>query len=174
MDQLVADLQHAISSAEVTYPSIEVDFDNQANRLWDHLYEELSSAPSGFMGRLTSRAEAITLRVALIYAVMDGSMVIEDRHLLAASAVWDYSLQSVRKIWSNATGNRHADIIAASLADQPEGFTRVELHRLFQGHIKSVDLTAAIEGLVESGRIEVDTIATDGRNKEIVRAKFAN
>jgi hypothetical protein len=171
MDHLVADLQHAVSNAEVTYQDIEVDFDHQALNLWDRVYYELSSAPSGFIGRLTSRAEAITLRLALIYAVMDGSMVIEHRHLRAAISIWDYSMESVRKIWGNATGNRHAEMIAASLANQPEGFTRDQIHKLFNGHIKSEEMTKAIDELVRGGLHEVVTIPTSGRNKEILRAR---
>ena len=40
------------------------------------------------VGAITGRAEAQTLRLSLLYALMDASRVIRCEHILAASAIW--------------------------------------------------------------------------------------
>ncbi|MEO8628071.1 MAG: hypothetical protein ABI612_08205 [Betaproteobacteria bacterium] len=62
------------------------------------------------MGAVTNRAEAVTLRLALIYALLDGDVVIgAAEHLRAALAVWHYCEQSARLIFGSTIGNRIAD-----------------------------------------------------------------
>ena len=173
MSDLVADIQHAVSRAEVTYTS-PIDFDDQALTLWNDVYVDLSTGRPGFIGRLTSRAEAITTRLALIYAALDNSLAIEERHLMAALAIWDYSLESVRKIFGDSTGNRFAEKIAIALNGNPEGLDLTAINRLFSGHAKPKELREAINDLVTAGRAEIITEQTEGPDRMVVRRVHAN
>jgi hypothetical protein len=173
ISDLVAELQNAVSRADVTYTS-PIDFDDQALTLWDDVYVDLSTGRPGFIGRLTSRAEAITTRLALIYAALDHSLAIKERHLMAALAIWDYSLESVRKIFGNSTGNRFAEKIATALDVNPEGLDRTAINRLFSGHAKPKDLQEAIDDLVNAGKAETITEQTEGPERTVVRRAHAD
>ena len=58
----------------------------------------------GVTGALTARAEAHTMRLALIYALLDGAISIKVEHLDAALAVWDYAARSAEWAFGDATG----------------------------------------------------------------------
>jgi hypothetical protein len=179
MDNLVADVQRALSRAESIYSNTLIDFDDTSGRLWSEVYGDehrtgLSSGRAGLIGKLTNRAEAITLRIALTYASMDGAPAIRCEHLLAAIAVWQYSEKSVREIFGNATGNSHAETIAHALTDSPDGLTKAEIHRLFSGHIRAKEMQTAINDLLSVGRAESVSIRTEGRSREVIRAREAN
>lgn len=64
--------------------------------LHDQMVRELSeNLPHGMVGPMVSRGRAHFSRLALIYALLDGSVFIQEPHLRAAKAVWDYCKASV-------------------------------------------------------------------------------
>ena len=71
-----------------------------ARDLWYQLYPILTADRPGLWGKVTSRGEAQTLRLSMIYAVLDGSTTIEVPHLRAGLAVWQYAEASARLIFS--------------------------------------------------------------------------
>jgi hypothetical protein len=73
-----------------------ITFDPQARERWIAAYDELSRGEAGLAGAATARAEAHTVRLALIYALLDCSDVIGLEHLEAALAFWCYSAASAR------------------------------------------------------------------------------
>src|SRR5215831_10677453 len=54
------------------------------------IYTALSEGAPGLLGAITNRAEAQTIRLALIYALLDGAAQIDVVHLNAALAVWRF------------------------------------------------------------------------------------
>lgn len=74
----------------------EIKKDDAAKRMWAGVYEILSEGLPGFVGAVTSRAEAQTMRLACLYALLDQSPLIRVEHLSAAFAVWDYCFASAR------------------------------------------------------------------------------
>ena len=58
----------------------------------------------GLTGALTARAEAHSIRLALIYALLDGASSIEVEHLKAALALWDYAARGAEWALGDATG----------------------------------------------------------------------
>ena len=60
----------------------------EAGRKWEEVYAELSADRPGLLGAVTARAEAQTIRLALLYALADLSAEIAIEHLEAALAVW--------------------------------------------------------------------------------------
>ena len=70
----------------------------QALDLWKAIYPDLSQEHTGLAGGIINRAEAQTLRLALIYALLDGQGHIAETHLHAALAMkTDFILYAGRK-----------------------------------------------------------------------------
>ena len=57
-----------------------------ARREWEAVYADLSAPQSGLLGAITARAEAQTVRLALVYALLDCKDEIDAAHLGAAIA----------------------------------------------------------------------------------------
>ncbi|MGA2930420.1 MAG: hypothetical protein ABSG43_31450, partial [Solirubrobacteraceae bacterium] len=66
-----------------------VTLDEHARELWHHAYAQLAHASqTGIAGAICARAEAHTIRLALLYALTDGERTINTEHLHAALALW--------------------------------------------------------------------------------------
>jgi len=70
-------------------------FSDSARAAWWDAYRRLAEPADGVVGGLLARAEAHLLRLALLYALVDGSATIGLSHLDAALALWDYAAASV-------------------------------------------------------------------------------
>jgi hypothetical protein len=123
-----------------------VEWTSPAKALWESEYDALTADRPGLWGAITSRAEAHVLRLALIYAALDGVACIEDTHILAALAVWRFCDRSVLHLFGGSVGDKDADAILAALRSNPEGMTRTEIRDLF-GRNKSADDIARALGL---------------------------
>jgi hypothetical protein len=85
----------------------KVEFASEAAAEWEHFYHEMSGRKArGLAGALLARAEAQTLRLALIYALLDGSNRISSAHLRAAIALWSYAEESARYVFGDALPGR--------------------------------------------------------------------
>ena len=83
--QRLADRLHDIFTT-MEWRRAEVIFSPEARDLWIAEYPTLSAAQPGLFGFAIGRAEAQTLRLAMIYALLDKSFLIEPAHLRAALA----------------------------------------------------------------------------------------
>src|SRR5262249_35442373 len=90
-----------------------------ARELWGEVYEKLSEGEPGLFGAIPPRAEAQVTRLSCIYALLDGSHVVDVPPLKAALAIWDYCEQSCRYIFGDALGNPIADRILQALRGSP-------------------------------------------------------
>lgn len=105
--------------AEAKAPG-EVPWSPEARDAWEDLYLEHSlRRPWGLSGAMTARREAQVVRLALVYALLDRSPVIDVPHLRAAQALWVYAERSVTSVFGTSTGDRHADALRLQLADGP-------------------------------------------------------
>lgn len=77
----------------------EYTFTKAAWSLWDYNYSDLSEEVYGAIGSITARCEVQVLRIALIYAILDGMDAIDVRHLKSALAVWDYCNASAKYVF---------------------------------------------------------------------------
>ena len=88
---------------------------------WEKIYRHLSGAQEGLLGAVTARAEAQTIRLALIYALLDGAQEIDQPHLEAVLAVWEYCEALAACIFGKLLGNPVADdILQTFRADRRE------------------------------------------------------
>ena len=95
--------------------STRLQWSEPARKMWHAVYPELSEGKLGLLGAATSRAEAQVVRLALIYALLDGSAEIQKPHLEGALAVWEYAEHSARYIFGDALGDPLADEILAAI-----------------------------------------------------------
>ncbi len=147
-----------------------IGWGKKSKKLWEKVYPELASDVPGLAGAVTSRAEPQVLRLALLYALLDKSKFIADKHLKAALAVWRYCADSARYIFGEATGNSVADRVLQFVQRSPTGRTRTEINSLFGGHKSAAEIEAAITPLEANGKLRIDRTATGGRAEERVVA----
>jgi hypothetical protein len=141
--------------------------DAEAKELWATVYEKLSESGLGLVDAVTARAEALTLRLSCIYALLDGSDVVRVEHLKAALAVWTYCEASCHYIFGESQGDPVADSILANLKEQPEGMARTEISNLFGRHRSKAQIDIALTSLLERGKVGRRAEATGGRPIEI-------
>lgn len=168
INPLIDKLNKAVMSARMTN---EIKRDERARQKWIEIYPKLSDGYTGLLGSVTSRAEAQVMRLACLYALLDESKVITLEHLEAALALWQYCEDSARYIFGNQTGNKIADTIYAALLSAEDGLTKTQLRDLFQRNANANQINSALKLLVELGKIEVIKEETDGRPREIYRAR---
>jgi DNA-binding transcriptional ArsR family regulator len=138
--------------------------------MWADVYPQLSEGKPGLLGAMIARAEAQTMRLACLYALLDRSSVIRADHLLAAVALWTYCEDSARWIFGDVLGDPVADEILRSLRRSPKGMTRTEIARLFSNHREKQELARALALLLEEGLVSYEKESTGGRPGERWRA----
>lgn len=163
----------AVSRAiELSQGPGEVRWSQTGRDAWEDLYGELAAAGgrSGLLGAMTARAEAQIVRLALLYALLDCSPVIEPVHLNAGRRLWDYAERSVTHVMGDSTGDRGADVLRSLLADGPVTWTQA---RQECGFRTGGDLKAAVDLLQAIGFAEVvkeRMHANDKRPTRFIRA----
>ena len=144
----------------------EMSWGESARPLWVEHYPGLSEGAPGLLGAVTSRSEAQVLRLACVYALIDSSVTIEEEHLRAALAVWNYAEASARYVFGEATGDTVADRIEEMLSEAPAGMTRAEIRDAFGRNQSSERIGRALELLEKHGRAFKETEPTGGRPAE--------
>jgi hypothetical protein len=123
------------------------------SELWRQVYAMLVAEKTAdgcsTWDAVTSRAEAQTLRLSMLYALLDGSDTIDVPHLRAALAVWRYCDFSARRLFaSDALSSKLLTMVC-----QRPGIMRSEL-RAGISHTTTTDqFDAALGGLEQSGEI---------------------
>ncbi len=144
-----------------------VSFSIEASKIWATEYERLETGRFGYLAKITQRASPYVLRLALIFALLDKSPVIEKAHLEAALSVWQYSEDSARYVFGERLENLTAEKILTALKENQEtGLTRTELRDLFDRHISNQKLEAALSLLLEYNLAKPQKIKTGGKPKE--------
>jgi hypothetical protein len=144
---LATALAHARNCGQLT-------FDAGARECYSTVYEQLSAPQPGLFGAATGRAEAHTIRLALIYALLDSSPTIGRPHLDAALALWRYARDSTRWVFGDSLGDPTADDIWALAKERDHGISRTEVRDLFSRNKKAREIDRALAALVDAGRLQ--------------------
>jgi hypothetical protein len=144
-----------------------ITMNEPARMLWREVYPTLSSGGEGLLAHITSRAEAQTVRLALIYALLDQAEAIDVAHLEAALAMWKYCEASARYIFGDVTGDPVADTILQTLRRDTNGMTRYEINRVFSNHTASGTIDCALGLLLRAGKARREIQPTGGRPREM-------
>jgi hypothetical protein len=146
----------------------EIQRDDDARTLWCEIYSELSEGRNGLFGAVTARAEAQTMRLACLYALLDLSPVIRLDHLQAAIALWTYCEQSAQYIFGTSLGDPIVDSIKNALDESPKGLTRTEISsNILKRNVEATKIDDALNKLFVSGCAYKETDTTkNGRPSE--------
>ena len=165
MQPLIAKLRDTVANAR---PIGRMSMDETAQKLWPEAYERLSADQPGLLGAITARAEAQTLRLAMIYALLDSTGAISKAHIQAALAVWEYCEASAVRIFGSLLGDDVADEILSALQKVgSKGLSRTEIRDLFGRNRSSDRIGAALALLLTRGRAKTEITTTRGRPSEM-------
>jgi Bifunctional DNA primase/polymerase, N-terminal/Primase C terminal 1 (PriCT-1) len=134
---------------------------------WIRVYPALSEGRHGLLGSVTARAEAHTVRLASLYAVLDGKAEIALVHLRAALELWRYAADSAAFIFGDSLGDPLCDAIRGLLRSQAGGATRTEISEYFDRNKTKEQLDAALATLQARGMIRSSQKVTGGRSAEV-------
>jgi hypothetical protein len=149
-------------------PVGRMEMSDDARAKWAAIYHDLSAGKPGLLGSVVARGEAQTVRLALIYALLDGADEIGIRHLEAALSVWEYCEASAIHIFGRAVGDPVADEILRALQQAgAAGLTRTAIRDLFGRNKTSDRIGIALQLLQTRGRAKPKTAATGGRPVEV-------
>ena len=105
---------------------------DSAKAIWKKAYPRLSNGGGGLSGAITARAAAQSMRLAMIYALLDHSRQIDEPHLKAGLAVWEYGEASAKYIFGDCLGDPVADQILTALRQAGDvGMTRTAISGIF-------------------------------------------
>ena len=147
-----------------------VEFAHQARAEWALIYPALSEGRPGLLGAITARSEAQTVRLAMLYALIDQSVDIKPPHLRAALAAWRYCQDSAQFIFGKSLGDPTADEILNLLRGSGEGVTRNEITDHFKRNKSSAEIGRALAVLQSHGMTRVERRETGGRSAEVWKA----
>lgn len=149
-----------------------VSLDARAREMWAAVYSDLSQDHPGLSGCIINRGEAQALRLALIYALLDGQAMIGEPHLRAGLAFWDYCKASALYVFGGRESNPVADKILVALKDGPK--TTTELHRVMGNNATKDKIKDALQSLMASGRIlqTEEKTASKPRKKYLLYEKY--
>ena len=158
-------LHEKIASAQ---PIGRVEMTEAAREQWAAVYSRLSAAKPGLLGAVVARGEAQVVRLALVYALLDGSRQIGVPHLEAALAVWDYCESSAAFVFGDLLGDPVADEIARALQHAgAQGMTRTAIRDLFGRNRSGDRISAALALLATRGRARMEMRRTSGHPAKV-------
>lgn len=150
-------LNEAVSFARI---GGEVTWDEDAKKIYEESYPSLTEDEHGLLGGAVSRAEAQTIRLSLIFCLLDKSRIIQPIHIARALTVWNYCLNSARYLFSTLESNAPENKILNFLKDGEKSTSQITKD-LFKGHVEK--LRETLDRLQTSGRILSRTEKTSGR-----------
>lgn len=146
----------------------KLSFSKDGYVLWCEIYRKYAEERPGLYGSLIARAEATLIRVSSIYALLDQSSEVKPEHLKAALAVWEYVERSIRFIFGNHTGNKHADKILRALIAEENGLTQTEIYKdVFSKNLNKEFIGEALTLLKEEGLATDAVEDSEGGRKRI-------
>jgi hypothetical protein len=160
LSELATRMQATIRDAESLG---RIKKDEAAQRFWASIYEGLTTSKPGLLGKLLARGAPYVLRIAMIYAIMDGAPEIRVEHLEAGLSVWRYAEDSARYVFGDSTGNPIAERIRDALREAPDGLTRTEIRDLVGRSKPGQSIDEALQLLLESNLAVYEMERTGGR-----------
>jgi hypothetical protein len=140
----------------------------EAKAEWRQVYPALTAERPGLLGAIMQRGEPQTIRLALIYALLDRANQIDLPHLQAALALWRYCEASTVFIFGATLGDEVADTILRALKNAGrDGMTRSMIYDLYGGRQSKERISAALGLLQEKGWARTAPRTSGGRPTEM-------
>ena len=135
-----------------------LEWSPEGSAAWRIAYHEMGKAVGtggGIVGPIIARADAHVLRLTMLYAVLDDSLLMEPHHLKSALAFWDYSKRSAQWAFGENTGHRQADKLYWALQHH-DGLTRDQVvSEVFSSNYRKTDIDQAVAELFRAQLITV-------------------
>lgn len=165
---LLAAISGRIHDAVKTARQIKrISLDEQACALWStELYEEFTAADDEDHAwtEFTRRSAPYCLRIAALYAALEGRTQITPAHLKAAAALVRYSIASAVFVLDKQMRDPKIDRIRRALDQAADtGLTRSEISGLFSRNLPKQTLDELLTSLTATGHYETVTTPTGGR-----------
>lgn len=148
---------------QVSQSKSEMHFSKDAEDAWVEAYGEkkrrgpLNYKFSGLVYEMPQRGPQQVLRLAMIYALLDCSSVIELPHLLAALSLWDYNVRCIQLLFGNRLGDAEADVILDALrAAKGQTLRQSDVFRVFDNNKKKREIESTIQRLINEGFAQYD------------------
>ncbi len=126
----------------------------EAYLLWRDAYEDLADDdPDGLLGIALARSTRHALRVSLVYAIADGSAVVDVPHVAAALALWRYARASASEVLDTPGDDIAGRLLQAVRAAGPTGLTFTEQAGLFGRNIAADRISRGRQQLEAAGLI---------------------
>lgn len=144
-----------------------ITLDEAARMLWTvDLYEEFTAADDEDHAwtEFTRRSAPHCLRIAALYAALEGRQHISADHLTAAAALVRYSIASAVFVLDKQMRDPKIDRIRRALDQSADvGLTRSEISGLFSRNVPKQTLDELLASLTATGQYETATTPTGGR-----------
>ena len=116
----------------------------------------------GMLGKILSRASVQVSRLALGYALLDKSPVVDLVHFKAALALWEYSRQSVKYIFQGRIEDSLSETIKDVILNSADPITRTDLVRSLGNKKPKREVDRSLDNLLSLGLIEKFQTKADG------------
>ncbi len=154
--EIAADLEPRIHRAHVAPPT-RYRRNEAAGAYWKQVYRALcDSEVDGPLGEVLARAPAYVLRLALLYALIDGVAEIHADHIRAGLAVVKYAADTARDVFGDLSGDNDLDKLSAGLRQAgPKGMTQTEVSALFGRNRSTEQINSLIGQLTEQNAAHI-------------------
>ena len=144
----------------------EITMDAETYAYWDKIYEPLSEGKPGLLGAITGRAESQTIRLAMLYTILDCDgqnqpKVMKLAHLKAGLALWQYCEDSVKYIFGDRLGDPFTDELLRALQSSG-GMSRAKIYEHFRRNQDRTKITTALETLKRYGKAKCEMRQSGG------------
>lgn len=125
-------------------------------------FEERRSQPESPVKSLLARWHANSARLSVIYALLDGCLEVDEVHVRAALAAWDYVENSTRYVFGSEAGDRDLGRLM-EYVNESSGRSRTDISvDLFQRHKTKAELDQLLEKLLERGGYGAKKLPREG------------
>ena len=128
--------------------------DPETDALWESVYPRLRVRTPDTFGAATSKAAPMTMRLAVIFAVLDRQWEVYLSHLESALAVWDYCEATAKALFGDGVSDAKMAKLLAALEACPDGMHRTKIRReVFKSHIGGDELNRLLALARDSGNL---------------------
>jgi len=166
--RLITKLADAINKARRVG---KLTLDQEAEKMWvDTLYLEFTFEDEDAAWiDLVQRAAPYALRIAGLYAALEGRSVITRTDLGASAAVVRYIIESAHYLVDWQLRNPRLDKIMRAIDKSSDGLSRTAISHLFSGNLDKSTLDTLLGELLRSDEYEREETKTGGRPVECYR-----
>ncbi len=154
---LVADAVRFAAGVDVKAGNVlEVQLSPEARKLWCAEYSALTAEHDGIAGALLVRSEIYARMLAMVFALLDKTAVIEPKHIQAALAWVNYWRDSVQYIFATLAARAETEKLKDDAADvlafikQNPQCNRTTITKGFKHKLNSNQLTAVLNHLLNA------------------------